>query len=200
MPENAVGAVPVIEGSQIFLHPLRMKDIPRLNHWRNDLTTREQLVLHPYPIPLEQDMLWFKERIAVANNRQIYFGVSLKDTHELAGYANIININWIHRTCNVGALIRKSQHKHQALGLETAVLVMEYVFKTLGLERICVHVIADNKRALMFNRMLGYRKEALMRKHVFMNGAYHDICVLGILRNEYLDARDQLRHTAGLSR
>ena len=118
MPENAVGAVPIIEGSQIFLHPLRLKDIPRLNRWRNDLTTREQLVLHPYPIPLEQDMLWFKERIAVANNRQVYFGISLKEYHELAGYANITNINWIHRTCNVGALIRKSQHKHQALGLE----------------------------------------------------------------------------------
>ena len=48
--------------------------------------------------------------------------------------------------------------------------------------------------------MLGYREEALMRRHVFMNGTYHDVHLLGILRNEYLDARDQLRHTAGLSR
>jgi len=193
-------AAPLIIGKRICLHPLRLQDIPLLNKWRNALDTRALLMLHPYPVPLEQDLIWYEEMIVGRNDRQAYFGISLQETDTLVGYCNVMDINRVHGTCTVGAHIQEEQQRQQGIGLEAAVLLMEYVFTTMGLRRIAIYIADGNRRALQFNRILGYTDEGVMRSHIFMNGSYHDVHVLGLLSQEYFARRQQLFDMSGLSR
>jgi RimJ/RimL family protein N-acetyltransferase len=68
---------------------------------------------------------------------------------------------------------------------EAAYLLLDYGFGYLNLRKVVGEVLAENKRALRFDEGLGMKLEGVRREHVFYDGAFHDVLLLALFRNDF---------------
>jgi RimJ/RimL family protein N-acetyltransferase len=54
----------------------------------------------------------------------------------------------------------------------------------MALQRVWLHVYADNPAARLYAR-LGFRPEGTLRRHAWKRGAYRDQLVMGLLAEEW---------------
>jgi RimJ/RimL family protein N-acetyltransferase len=72
---------------------------------------------------------------------------------------------------------------------EALELVVRYAFQELNLHKIYLRVVSFNNRALQLYRTFGFAQEGVQRRHAFVRGRYHDVVLMGLIRN-----RRRLRH------
>lgn len=70
-------------------------------------------------------------------------------------------------------------------GRETVGLLVGYVFRMLNLRRIFLRVHGRNERAIRAYRAAGFIEEGRLRGHVWSDGAYDDLVLMGVLREEW---------------
>ncbi|WP_313686460.1 GNAT family N-acetyltransferase [Pantoea sp.] len=63
---------------------------------------------------------------------------------------------------------------------------MDYAFNWLGVQRIELEAFHDNHRALRLYQRMGFVHEGVKRKACLRNGEFHDIVVMSVLREEWV--------------
>jgi UDP-4-amino-4,6-dideoxy-N-acetyl-beta-L-altrosamine N-acetyltransferase len=71
----------------------------------------------------------------------------------------------------------------QALGLDRA-------FQDFDLQKVWAEVLADNDTALRAQAAAGFRREGYLRRHAYKNGAFRDVALLAILKEEWEARRE----------
>ncbi|MBD9373102.1 GNAT family N-acetyltransferase [Rhizobium sp. ARZ01] len=71
------------------------------------------------------------------------------------------------------------------LGSEVIGLVLRHAFATLRLHRISIRVLAFNRRAIRAYEKSGFVEEGSERETAFIDGAWHDDVMMGILDREF---------------
>jgi len=74
-------------------------------------------------------------------------------------------------------------------GTETARLLLDEVFRQLNLHRAEWWTFADNNVSIQLAKKLGFKEEARLRDAVFFDNRYHDLVVLGLLKQEFESIR-----------
>ncbi len=174
----------MMQSKQVKLRALQRDDIADINRWRNDVRTKELLVLHPYPVSYEQDLEWFDKLVRHPDDRQVYFAVEKLDGGQLIGYCTLRNVNLVHRHAELGIFVEK-EHAHNGYGMEVLNLLVTYAFHYLNLRRIFIHVLSSNAPALDFFKAFGFKEEGRLRKHVSYRGIEQDLVIMGIFTDEY---------------
>lgn len=172
----------MIRGKTLVLRPLEESDAEKLRSWRMHDGTRRAYLGYRFPIVAEAEREWVL-RVADPSNRDLVY---LGATHEpdgLVGLVNLRDISWIDRTAKLGVLIGP-EFQGRGFGREAVELVLQYGFGDLNLHRVELEVRGDNDRAIALYRALGFREEGRLRERWFDNDRYHDIIVMGLLRQE----------------
>ena len=63
--------------------------------------------------------------------------------------------------------------------------VIDHVFGTLGLNKLCCEVLAENEAVWRLHESFGFQREALLRQHVWKGGRMHDVIGLGLLAGDW---------------
>jgi RimJ/RimL family protein N-acetyltransferase len=71
--------------------------------------------------------------------------------------------------------------------------MVDYAFMTLNLNRIQLHVCAENTPAIKIYERVGFQKEGVLRQAMFRKGNYVDFWVMGILRSDWLKQKNSQR-------
>ena len=66
----------------------------------------------------------------------------------------------------------------------------EYAFMELGLRKVWTGVWLPNHGSRRALEKAGYRQCGLMRRHVFLDGEWHDVWLAEVLREEWEQARE----------
>jgi diamine N-acetyltransferase len=96
----------------------------------------------------------------------------------------LFRINRKHRHCQVGITIKQAAWNH-GYAQELLPAVLRFGFDELGLNKVYLEVFTTNTKAANLYRKLGFREEGVLRAHYFVNGAYHDMYSMSILRDEF---------------
>ena len=83
----------------------------------------------------------------------------------------------------------ETQARGQGVGAGVEYIVLQHVFGSLGLNKLCCEVFADNEAVWKLHQSFGFTREALLREHVFKDGAFRDVVGLGILARDWAAAR-----------
>jgi len=112
----------------------------------------------------------------------------LFDGDALCGSIRVKDIDPFDRKAKIGYFLGR---QCESRGIMTASMrvILEYCYGTLQLNRIELHCAATNVPSMAVAHRLGFTREGVLRQDEWLNGAFVDQAVYGLLRAEFLDAR-----------
>jgi diamine N-acetyltransferase len=90
-----------------------------------------------------------------------------------------------HGTTQFGIAIGDPRYVGKGYGREALTLLLDWAFWMQGWRRVWCETFAVNERAIRMYRAVGMAEEGRQRAHVFFDGQYVDLVILGILRTEW---------------
>lgn len=127
---------------------------------------------------------WFNEIQQLQGDKNVRLGVFLLDGTVIGDVA-LQNIDWRNRSCSIGLGIQKIENRSKGYGSEAVVLMLDYGFNNLGLNRIWANTLEPNVGARKLLEKTGFALEGCSRKAVYFAGRYFDKLHYGLLRDNY---------------
>jgi len=174
--QDPVVPVPV---ERILIGPITGQDSEALFRWFND----PQAARFDYawrPVDGMSHQKWITN--VGTDPTQVWFAVRRAGHNGIVGFVILRNISPVHRSAELGVRIGEDGDRGRGVGKEAARQVVQYAWKALNLNRIQVSVFADNERALRLYTALGFRREGLLRRAQFIDGAWKNIVIMAALR------------------
>ena len=173
---------PFIIGDKIYLRALEKEDMELMAKWFNNPEIRHFFPANK-PTTIEHWKNWFEKE--EKNENSIYLGIAKQEDDKLIGYTNFIDINWSHRiTKEFGIIIGEKDDWNKGYGEEAIKLMLHYGFNSLNFHRIELGAMEYNERALHIYEKVGFKKEGTKREAWFIDGKWHDVIVMSILKDE----------------
>jgi len=172
-------------GDQICLGPVLQADAPSFFNWLNNV---ELVHGNGAYRPTDQARFdhWFG---GIPNdNTRVVFTIRAKADVRLMGYVQIINIQPVMRSAEIGMLIGDPQDRGKGVGQEAMRLALTFCWRDLNLRRVTLFIVGDNPAAQAAYAKTGFEVEGRLRQATYVNGAYRDITVMGILRPDDVPA------------
>lgn len=170
--------------TDVFLRVLEPDDLERVYKWHNDQTLYRDLVGTHHFVSRATVAKWLDQKGAFSNS-EMNFAICLRSSSLHIGNAYIRDINWVDRNCVVHLFVGDAEQRQKGFGGQTVRLMAEYVFRTMGLNRIYTLILADNETSLKMFRKAGFIEEGTLRRHVYQDGAFHDVKFVALCRAEW---------------
>jgi RimJ/RimL family protein N-acetyltransferase len=180
-------------GSKVRLRPIEPDDVPMLQRWINTSPARN-FIFTRLPLSLERERDW-AANAAVNPHAPVYIiqthgGVDIGTTGLLIEDAR----------ATLGIAIHDERFWDQGLGTDAVATLVNGAFRARALTRIELTVLPDNARAIRAYERVGFRREGLLRRYLYQNGAFRDVVIMSILHEEWTAARGAKARTRGPKR
>ncbi len=120
------------------------------------------------------------------NKIEYAFIVLDKRTQQYAGSTRFYDIQLTNQTMQLGYTWYGSKFEGTGLNKNCKLLMLQFAFETLGMERIEFRADNNNERSKAAMRSIGCVEEAVLRSHVpTFTGARRDSIIFSILKNEW---------------
>lgn len=116
----------------------------------------------------------------------IRWGLSLKDTGELAGTCGFWRWNKPHRHAEIGYELAPA-FWGRGLMVEALRPILRYGFTQMELHRVEATIDPDNHASQRVLEKLGFKRDALMRENWLHDGKFTDSAIYGLLEQEFLN-------------
>jgi RimJ/RimL family protein N-acetyltransferase len=112
------------------------------------------------------------------------FAIEERDTGKLVGLVQLVDIHPVHRNAEMRIRIGEPGARGRGLGGATLRLLLDHAWRDLGLHRVYAYVFADNPRAVASYAQVGFVEEGRMREAAYIDGAWCDLLIVGVLRRD----------------
>src|SRR5580698_5090212 len=177
MPAHEPTAPTPVERIQIG--PITLPDSEALFRWFND-PQAARLDYAWRPVDGMSHQKWIASVGTDAS--QIWFAIRRHGHPAIIGFAILRNISAVHRSAEFGLRIGEEADRGRGFGKQAASQVLQFAWQALNLNRIQVSVFAGNERALRLYAALGFRREGVLRRAQYIDGAWTNIIIMGALR------------------
>ncbi|HYE84589.1 MAG TPA: GNAT family protein [Clostridia bacterium] len=144
----------------------------------------------PIPTSLEKQKEWFAEYLKEKDiSKGLELAIETVKERKYIGSCFAHHMDLKNRHTLVGIFIGDREYLGKGYGTEAMMLLMDYLFDEVNLNKISLDVFSFNERAIRSYEKLGFKVEAIGREAVFRFGGYHDLYAMGILREEYHELR-----------
>ena len=171
------------------LRPLEKADLEVIAPWFQeieDLARFDRTSRIPFNLTQAEEA-WGDAFSASGNSGKCWFVIEAEDG-ELLGISGLEAISPINRDAVIAVFVNKSARR-MGLAIRATALLADFAFRQLGLNRITSYYRHDNHISRDLVTRLGCQVEGTMRQAWFTDGAFHDMVVVGVLREEWLIRR-----------
>ena len=156
------------------------KDLRRLYEWIND---RDTVIFNsPYaPVHFKNHVEWFDQ----VRQRKDLVLFAIRADGRLVGTCQLQGIHPVHRCAELQIRIGLKQDRGKGYGTSAVSQLLRFGFLDRNLNRIGLHVFADNAAALRLYQKSGFKEEGRLRSAAFVDGEFKDLVLLSLLRSEY---------------
>lgn len=173
-------------GSQIYLRPVELEDLPFIVQGENAPQVRETLFLFwpSYRLSTEERLLQ-----QIKSKESIVLTIVIKDSEQVIGQTAFFRLDWVSRAAVFYLALLDPASWGKGYGTEVTRLMVDYAFATLNLNRIQLHVCAENLPAIKIYQKVGFIQEGVLRQAMFHHDRYCDFWVMGILKSDWLRSK-----------
>lgn len=176
-----------LESERLWFRAPDKRDAAFFTEALQNALVRRNLMVGRYPFNQEAEEAWIErqsEPPAMDNKTNVVMAFGIKGEDRSIGASGLHNISAIHRHAEWGITIGRPEEWGKGYGREVARTMLHYAFTTLNLHRVYLRVNADNERGIKAYRAAGFKEEGVLRQHMFVEGQYLDMLMMGALRTE----------------
>ena len=146
----------VLEGYQVKLVTIDASDLDMLRLWRNDPKISQHMLSQDI-ISKEQQERWF-EKVS-QDSSQRHFIIWYKDKPIGAANLKALDGKSLESTSAIepGLYIYEDKYRANLLAFAPTLLLNDFSFYDIGVEKLKAVVLAENQAALNYNQKLGYK-------------------------------------------
>ena len=135
----------------VTLSRLTEDKIELVRNWRNDPKIVQYMEFKECITP-EMQLKWFRK----INNDTNYFFIIELGGKEI-GLINVKDIDYNKREGEAGIFIYEDDCLNSTISFQATLCLYDFCFESLKLDLMIAHILKDNKRAIKFNKMIGFK-------------------------------------------
>ncbi len=170
----------------IQIRDLEAADSARLFDWRRAPDVDRWMAAAP-PADMAAHQRWFDAFLGDPEGRKGWI-ITLRDAP--CGFLALSGVSRENRHAEWSWYIGDTNARGRGAGRAAQALGLERAFQDFRLEKVWSRVIAGNDAALKVQAAAGFRREGYLRRHVCKNEQFHDVVLLGVLREEWAARRE----------
>ncbi|HVD02996.1 MAG TPA: GNAT family protein [Candidatus Dormibacteraeota bacterium] len=172
----------MLAGELVTLRPIEPDDYPALAVFANDVEL-ELLGGGDPPTPTPQASVAAAYEQLRENPDSINFAITANEAAgKLIGQCGLWRHDQLGRTVELGITIGVREYWGRGYGREAVALLVDYAFRLRNVRKVHLSVHANNTRAIRSYTAAGFIEEGRLREHVWSDGAYVDLVLMGRLR------------------
>ncbi len=179
----------MIYGERVRLRAIEREDVPRFVRWFNDPEVRQFLTMYR-PLSRAEEERWVESLASRREDVVLAIEVRAGDQWVHIGNVGLHRIDWKNRTATLGIVIGEREYWGKGYGTEAVRTMLRYAFEELGLNRVELETYSFNPRAIRCYEKAGFKREGVRRQALYRNGKFHDVILMGILRDEFEEMND----------
>ena len=175
----------ILENDTVRLNPLHHQDIDKLLHF-----SEQQPELWKYSLQPADGLENLKTYIDFALNGRkeetsYPFIVFDKRTQQVAGSTRFYDFQKNHNTVQLGYTWYGKEFQGTGLNKQCKMLMLEFAFETLDLDRVEFRADANNQRSIAAMKSIGCSVEGILRSNCISPTGRRDSIVLSVLKDEW---------------
>jgi RimJ/RimL family protein N-acetyltransferase len=173
----------MLKGTHVILRAIEREDLPLLAAYNNDIDVELAGGGDP-PLPQSLDRLKaeFEQEAAKGGRNGPSFAIEADG--KFIGQCALFDFQQRSQSCELGIAIGDKDYWGRGYGREAVTLLLDYAFRHHNIRRVFLRVHAQNERAIKAYTGAGFIEEGRLRQHVWSDGRYDDLILMGILREE----------------
>ncbi|MCA1060193.1 GNAT family N-acetyltransferase [Rossellomorea aquimaris] len=178
---------PTLETDRLILRRMRQDDTQIVfDRWLSDERISDHRISPAHKNVLETKIRVEKIVSGYDSKKFCYWGIELKDSHDLIGEIDLYDFDHATGNCEVSYSIGYDWW-NKGYGTETLKAVVEFAFIHMNLHKLSASHNTDNPASGRIMEKVGMKQEGIIR-HMIRNakGQYKDCAVYGMLREEYV--------------
>ena len=72
--------------------------------------------------------------------------------------------------------------------------MLVHAFNNLNLNRGFLYILEENKRSINLAKKCGFIEEGILRHHIYKNGEYKNLLIMGILKEDFIKLQIPISH------
>lgn len=174
---------PTLETERLTLRPLTLADAPEVHRLVNDVEIARNTLTIPHPYPEGFAPEWIAtHQEKFDKNEEIVFGIERREDGALVGVIGVMPEP--HDMAEFGYWIGREYWNH-GYASEAAAAVIDYTFRTLGVNRIeALHFVRNAASGRVMEKC-GMKYEGTLRQARKKWDEYIDVKVYSILRSDW---------------
>lgn len=172
----------MLEGRLVRLRANEPADAARARAWLSDPAVTRYLP-ERYA-PSSQDAVWPGPGLANSFERGVRLAIETKEGVHIGGVM-LDRIRPEDRKAALGIIVGDDGYWSDGHGADAIATMLTFAFHDMNLHRVWLQVIDGHDAAIGCYRACGFREEARLRQEVYRHGAYVDLIVMSVLRDEF---------------
>ena len=165
----------------VYLRALEANDLDRIWRWHNDERLYATLGGTYRSVSRETVADWLQRKMN-ASPHEWNQAVCLSASHEHIGNAYLRDIDPAARKAELHLFIGDAAFRGRGYGQAATRWLLSQAFEQLDLQRVYLHVLANNRPAIRAYERCGFEREGVLRRHACKQGQFMDMLVMGCLR------------------
>ena len=172
-----------VPGERVYLSPMNIDDIEIYTRWLNTPEVMYNIGGAYYNNTIIASREWYEKKFK--EERSHLFAIVRADNDVPIGSVEFLELEHIHGTATLAIFIGDEENRGKGFGTEAMRLVLKYGFNVLNLNNICLNVFSFNESAVRSYTKAGFKEYGRRRQAYYLNGVYHDVICMDILREEF---------------
>lgn len=191
---------------------LVVKDLPdfKISDVQNNWESKNELILEDVKIaPLQESQVqqvtkWLRNKDLDATfigylpktpkdlitylfhrDRIKYFAIYYQQEN-FVGLIGCERINEQFKKLEMKKLVGEKKYRGKGIGKSATFLLLYYAYEILKYNKVYIHSIDTNIKNINLNSRFGFNLEGLLYKEVTVNGVFHDVIRMGMLKDKWL--------------
>lgn len=178
---------PVLETERLILRKVKKKDCRDLYEYCSDPLSSRYSDWQPHE-DISVTKQFVKSLLSACSHGEYFMWcIELKESGKVIGSVSLVDIDRHYKVAEMGYGIQKA-YWGKGYATEAAEAVLEYLFCTVGVQRVFVRIATENLPSVRLALRLNMECDGLFRKGSYLHDKSHDVYVYAITDDDYKKA------------